>query len=729
VRRALSSTLLTCLAFAQEGPDDPEETEEEAYEIVGRETSRGVTPGRATSTVDRRDLEERLPRSAPDALRYEPGVYVQQTAHGQGSPFIRGRTGQQTLMLFDGVRLNNSTFRQGPNQYFFTIDSATIQRIEVVRGGASTRYGSDALGGAILTYPVEPSRPGSEAWPLRPSLAARGATAEREYGGRLQLDADLGDDVGLLVGLGARHAGLLRGGGVVRSPVTGEPPPVPRFEDDDRTQLGTGFDEVTADGRLVVDLGSRRRAVLAAYDYRQHDAPRTDQCPPAEAPADECLRYQEQFRTLAYGALEGGLGPAARKARLTLSWQRQHERRLRERPSSDIENLGRDDVHTLGAALTARSAGFVPAPWAGLRFDWGGDVYHDRISSSAFTSLTDIDFVQRETRGQYLDGSRHTTGGAFAEATVGIGARLLLRGGGRAGIAAANAPSDPDSGTLPVDDTWITPAGHGHVEVTVAPVLKLLAGFDRSFRAPNLDDLTSRQQTGPGFQFENASLRPETSNTLEAGVRIDSDWIEADLWGYRATVADAIARALRDAADCPPDTPECGASRSRFQLVNLDGISTVVGVEASARFWLPWRLGLRTGIAWARGDGPNPQEPPTDPSLPYQERVPLSRIPPLNGTAELRWRFLRGWYAGAALRWAREQTRLAPSDLSDARIPTGGTPGFAAFDLRAGYRHRWLMVSLVVENLGDAAYRYHGSSVNAPGRGLIAQVQGSLDGL
>ncbi|HGG56490.1 MAG TPA: hypothetical protein ENK31_01705, partial [Nannocystis exedens] len=44
--------------------------------------------GRASSVVRRRDIEERLPRSAPDALRYEPGVYVQQTAHSQGSPYV-----------------------------------------------------------------------------------------------------------------------------------------------------------------------------------------------------------------------------------------------------------------------------------------------------------------------------------------------------------------------------------------------------------------------------------------------------------------------------------------------------------------------------------------------------------------------------------------------------------------------------------------------------------------
>src|SRR4051812_27485526 len=98
-----------------------------------RDEAEELSDERATSTVTRADMEKRLPRSAPDALRYEPGVFVQQTGHGQGSAFIRGLTGQQTLMMFDGVRLNNSTYRQGPNQYFFTLDARTIRSIEVER--------------------------------------------------------------------------------------------------------------------------------------------------------------------------------------------------------------------------------------------------------------------------------------------------------------------------------------------------------------------------------------------------------------------------------------------------------------------------------------------------------------------------------------------------------------------------------------------------------------------
>jgi len=79
-----------------------------------------------------------------------------------------------------------------------------------------------------------------------------------------------------------------------------------------------------------------------------------------------------------------------------------------------------------------------------------------------------------------------------------------------------------------------------------------------------------------------------------------------------------------------------------------------------------------------------------------------------------------GFWFGAGLRWATAQKRLSLGDRSDARIPLGGTPGFAVLDLRAGLRvNDRLRATVVVENVGDAAYRYHGSSVNGPGRGLV----------
>jgi iron complex outermembrane receptor protein/hemoglobin/transferrin/lactoferrin receptor protein len=106
------------------------------------------------------------------------------------------------------------------------------------------------------------------------------------------------------------------------------------------------------------------------------------------------------------------------------------------------------------------------------------------------------------------------------------------------------------------------------------------------------------------------------------------------------------------------------------------------------------------------------------------DRVPLSRTPPLNGTAELGWTHRAGFGASAAVQWAAAQTRLAIADYADGRIPKYGTPRFAVVHLRASYRiGTRLLFAAVLENLLDSPYRFHGSSVNGAGRGLMVQLE------
>jgi outer membrane receptor protein involved in Fe transport len=731
---ALEPASETPSAYGSEESDD--ESDSGTREIVV-DTDGPDNDERDASVVTRKQMQERLPRSAPDALRYEPGVFVQQTAHSQASPYVRGVTGQQTLMAFDGIRLNNATFRQGPNQYFFTVDSRTIRKLEVVRGSASTRWGSDAIGGAFLTTPLDPTLDPSKRWVVHPRLMMTTRTSDGEVGGRAQMDVGWRGKFGVLGGIGYREVGQLRTAGAPISPTTGMPWKEPRLASDERTQIGTGFRELTADTRLVWQVDTSNRLTAAYYDYRQFDAPRTDKCPPPEAPDTTCLKYLKQFRTLTYLAWEQfGKHPAFAHTRVTVSYQRQFERTqlLRDNGIPEIpggtESNGQDRVDTTGLRVAASSVLLPLGERVQLGFDYGLDAYADVVHSRAWLRFTDVDpiYVSNLARGQYLDGSWYLTSGAWLEPSLSIGPRVRLRAGGRAAFVHAYAAGEDESESLEVNRTWVTPVGNAGLTVLAAEWLTWHLDVDQGFRAPNLDDLTSRQQTGPGFQYENSGLTPERSLSVDTGFKVRHARVEATAFFWQAFIHHPISRAARQIGDCPGtdiSPTGCAASRTRYQLINLDGWAVLRGVDSSVRLFIPHGFALAATLSWAWGDSLNPVPPPDDGQVSsHQDRVPVSRIPPLNGTVQFSWYGDIGLWLGSAVRWAGAQTRLAPADRSDPRIPLGGTPGYAIWDLRAGYRFDPIvLIALVFENVIDSPYRYHGSSVNGAMRSINLSVE------
>ncbi|MGY4027628.1 ligand-gated channel protein [Aeromonas rivuli] len=104
------------------------------------------------SVVTREQLEKRAYRDVTDALKDVPGVVV--TGGGSSSDIsIRGMGSKYTLMLVDGKRVDSRGTRpnsDGPGiEQGWLPPLQAIDRIEVVRGPMSSRYGSDAMGGVI----------------------------------------------------------------------------------------------------------------------------------------------------------------------------------------------------------------------------------------------------------------------------------------------------------------------------------------------------------------------------------------------------------------------------------------------------------------------------------------------------------------------------------------------------------------------------------------------------
>lgn len=100
------------------------------------------------TVVDRQELELAGQTSLVEVLTKQPGVQFTynggpQTATGL---FLRGAAPNQTLVLVDGLRINGST-TGGVN--WNTLDPTIIERIEILRGSASSLYGSNAIGGVI----------------------------------------------------------------------------------------------------------------------------------------------------------------------------------------------------------------------------------------------------------------------------------------------------------------------------------------------------------------------------------------------------------------------------------------------------------------------------------------------------------------------------------------------------------------------------------------------------
>ncbi len=155
-RRALILLLaLLCLSLwsrpAEASDSDTAAVQMEGIVVVANSESTPVREiGSSVTIITAQEIKQSQKQSVTEVLRDVPGLDVVQTGArgGQTSVFMRGANSGHTLVLIDGVEMNDPSSPNGAFD-FADLSVENIERIEVLRGSQSILYGSDAIGGVI----------------------------------------------------------------------------------------------------------------------------------------------------------------------------------------------------------------------------------------------------------------------------------------------------------------------------------------------------------------------------------------------------------------------------------------------------------------------------------------------------------------------------------------------------------------------------------------------------
>ncbi len=141
------STALASQAYAQEATI-PEIT---VTAIRSEQTLQRT--GSAVTIISQDEIVRSSARTVDDLLRQSPGLTIN-TSGGPGqlqNVLLRGAEARHTLLLIDGVRVNDPS-ATGGEMDFSAIALDNVDRIEILRGPQSALYGSDAMGGVIQIF-------------------------------------------------------------------------------------------------------------------------------------------------------------------------------------------------------------------------------------------------------------------------------------------------------------------------------------------------------------------------------------------------------------------------------------------------------------------------------------------------------------------------------------------------------------------------------------------------
>jgi hemoglobin/transferrin/lactoferrin receptor protein len=493
------------------------------------------------AVLNARDIQKISPQTSADLLATIPGIKVQKSQFGGGSPVIRGMESNRVLLVVDGVRMNNAIYRKGHLQSAISVTPNMLDKTEVVFGPSSVVYGSDALGGVIHYYTKTPKL--SQENEVESQFFSRFSTVNHEITTNVSAEvrrkswasltsvsySDFGD---LKAGKNRAH-GFNNWGKVFfySENINGNYEENPTKNTDPNLQRNTGYKQTDVLQKFFVPLSKNTDLKVNLQYSTSSDIPRFDRL--AELKNGE-LKFAEWFygpqkRFLA--ATQLLLNPSKNwleSGVITAAYQNLQESRI-QRKFGSLDRSNREE--TVGV-FSLNGDFSIPLTEDKKRtLSYGFEFAYNDVNSK--TSGKELNIVNGEIDGfsntfkvqsRYPDGgSNYLSAAAYVDYRQDINSKSTLNSGIRFTNTNLNATW--------IDQTFIQlaaaeiKANHSAVTATLGYVYKpnrnwqINSVVSSGFRAPNIDDIGRVREKAGNVTVPNIHVTPEFAYSAEIGVQ------------------------------------------------------------------------------------------------------------------------------------------------------------------------------------------------------------------
>jgi hemoglobin/transferrin/lactoferrin receptor protein len=649
---------------------------------VARTPERTFDTSRAVEVITGDEIRRRNGITLGDLLQEEVGVTLAAPHAGGGAAVIRGLSGNQVMFMIDGVKVNNSTWRDATatKEELNLIDPSMIERIEIVRGVVSV-LGTESLGGVVNII----TRRGPDSnTALGGTIGARFATGDHSIGIPIQL---FGQNEKMRYTLGGTYlnsSDLGAGEGIGTMKYTGYKSralhgSIDYFLTPDKT-ISAGYNAMNES-----DI-QRATQLQAGTNIRSLVTPITLQLGHVSYQDLTSRGWEESLRVTGYlNRQQDGTDAITAKA-----------------PNTSSVSVNKDRM----MGLNVEAGSFLGAHHLLYGFDYSTERVDSLQKATDLKTGTEV-----FSRGRYIDESTYSTLGIYLNDHFDVTKWVTATVGARYGKFTSKGSEDtPLVGPISIDSSKSDLTSAVNVVVHATSQLNLIGNAMKGFRAPTLEDMSVYRVTATsGIDIPSPGLAPEHVTSYELGAKYESTIVSGSAFFFQNSFTNLVTRGLGYYNGLPfVDTNKNGVQDknelSLHQNHNL-GTQKLSGFEIELRAHLTTALQLFGNYSHQKSDVA------TDPTL-WTKVLPKSGLLGARYSPDMAF---KPW-GEVVLRYASRVASGVPVD------------GYHVFTVRTGASVTpKFSVSAALENITNERYTYLGTtslpSIYAPGRQLVIGTQ------